>query len=52
MKEQYIEPKLTLVGETNEVVLGSSRVGVDFDNQILSGGMEFETDDSPSIESR
>jgi hypothetical protein len=52
MKEEYIAPKLTLVGETSEVVLGSLRVGIDFDSQILSGGMEFEADDSPTIESR
>jgi len=52
MHEQYIAPELKLVGGVNEVVLGSSRIGFDFDSQMLPHSMEFETDDGPTITSR
>ena len=45
MPEHYVAPELKLVGGTNEVVLGSLRVGTDFEGQMMPGGREFETDD-------
>ena len=45
MQENYAAPELKLVGETNEVVLGSTRVGLDFYGEQLPGGKEFETDE-------
>lgn len=52
MQEQYIAPELKLVGGVNEVVLGSTRIGFDFDSEMLPHSMEFETDDSPTITAR
>jgi len=46
MQKQYVAPELKLVGETDEVVLGSMRVGFDFDSERSPGRMEFETDDA------
>lgn len=51
MQEQYIAPELKLVGGVNEVVLGSTRIGFDFDSEMLPHRMEFEADDSPAITS-
>ena len=52
MQEKYIAPELKLVGGTNEVVLGSMRVGFDYFSEMLPPAMEFETDDGPAIASR
>jgi hypothetical protein len=52
MREQYIAPELKLVGGVNEVVLGSTRIGFDFDSEMMPHSMEFETDGSPTITSR
>ena len=47
MQEQYVSPELKLAGETDELVLGSTRVGFDLSNEILPPNMEFEPDDLP-----
>jgi hypothetical protein len=52
MQEQYIEPDLKLVGGTNEVVLGSMRIGFDLLSEAMEHRMEFETDDCPAITTR
>ena len=52
MQEKYFVPELKLVGGTNEVVLGSMRVGFDFDSEAMSHRMEFETEDGPATETR
>jgi len=52
MQQEYIAPELKLVGETHEVVLGSLRVGIDFDSQMVYTEMEFETDDNSPLTSR
>jgi hypothetical protein len=45
MQENYVAPELKLVGGTNEVVLGSMRVGFDFYGEMLPIGKEFEPDE-------
>jgi hypothetical protein len=52
MTEQYLVPELTLVGETNDVVFGSLRVGTDSSGQKMPSEMEFEADDKPTMASR
>ncbi len=55
MQERYVAPDLKLVGRADEVVLGSMRVGFDFDSEMMPPGMEFEKDDtitSPSQSSK
>jgi hypothetical protein len=47
-KEPYMIPELKLVGGTNEVVLGSMGVGMDYLGEHMPGGKEFETDDLPA----
>ena len=44
MQEQYTAPQLKLVGNANEVILGSINVGDDFLSQILLPDMEFADD--------
>jgi hypothetical protein len=51
-EEPYVIPELKLVGDTNEVVLGSLGVGFDFLGQHMPAGKEFETDDLSDISSR
>jgi hypothetical protein len=51
MQEKYVAPELTLVGETDQVVLGSTGIGTDFRSQLIPPDMEFETDDNPVITS-
>jgi hypothetical protein len=46
-EEPYVIPELKLVGDTNEVVLGSMGIGFDLVGEHLSGGLEFETDELP-----
>jgi hypothetical protein len=46
-EEPYVIPELKLVGDTNEVVLGSMGIGFDFVGEHLSGGREFEMDELP-----
>jgi hypothetical protein len=45
MQKQYVAPELKLAGEADQIVLGSMRVGFDFDSQRLPCAFEFETDD-------
>ena len=47
-KEPYVIPELKLVGDTNEVVLGSLGVGFDYLGQYLPPGKEFEMDYLPA----
>jgi hypothetical protein len=44
MQEQYTAPQLKLVGNANEVILGTMNAGVDFLDQILVMDMEFAED--------
>jgi hypothetical protein len=44
MQEQYTAPQLKLVGNANEVILGSLAGGDDFLSQILLPEMEFAED--------
>jgi hypothetical protein len=44
MLEPFIVPELTLVGSTDEVVLGSQGVGNDIAGEILIPELEFEAD--------
>lgn len=37
--------ELKLVGEADQVVLGSNRIGFDFDSQMMPCVLEFEIDD-------
>ena len=43
MQEEYEAPELTLIGQVNEVVMGSGVGGDDFPKQIASD-FEFEQD--------
>jgi hypothetical protein len=52
MQKPYVAPELKLVGETNEVVLGSMQVGHDLSGEMLPHGKEFEPDGSPMATSR
>ena len=44
MREQYVVPKLTFVGDAAGVILGSAGVGDDIAGEILIVEMEFEAD--------
>ena len=46
MQKQYVAPELKLVGDADQVVLGSNRIGFDFDSQMMPCAIEFETDDA------
>jgi hypothetical protein len=49
-EQPYMMPELKLVGDTSEVVLGSTGIGFDVMGQRLPGGKEFETDeDLPAL---
>jgi hypothetical protein len=50
MQKQYVAPELKLVGEADQVVLGSNRIGFDFDSQMMPCVMEFEIDDGVACE--
>jgi hypothetical protein len=43
MQKKYVAPELTLIGQADEVVLGSSTGGVDLPNET-SPDFEFEYD--------
>jgi len=43
MEKRYEIPELTMIGEANEVVMGSGGTGIDFPFQTI-GDFEFEQD--------
>jgi len=43
-KDQYVVPELKLVGQTSDVVFGSSGIGLDFGGEVLIPDMEFAAD--------
>ena len=43
-EKPYVMPELKLVGDTNDVVLGSTGIGFDRMGEHLGGGREFDTD--------
>jgi hypothetical protein len=48
MQKKYEAPELKLAGETENVVLGGSGIGVDMFGEDLGIDMEFETDEEPA----
>ena len=48
--ERYIEPHLKLVGEAQDVILGSLGVGNDINGEVLSLDTEFAADPTGSAE--
>ena len=43
MEKRYEIPELTMIGEANEVVMGSGGSGLDFP-YLIAGDFEFEQD--------
>jgi len=43
MEKRYEIPELTMIGEANEVVMGSAGSGLDFP-YLIAGDFEFEQD--------
>ena len=46
-EEAYVIPQLKLVGDTDDVVLGSLTIGFDYLGQRMPGKSEFEMDELP-----
>ncbi len=49
MLKPYIEPELKLVGDTDDVVLGSLNQGTDLHSQRMPPCMEFDDDELESL---